>query len=64
MLHWLAGPAVALAGVVCVRWLGPMLAGRCQAIVVVAGYLFVPIGLAWFAARLGRRAAKRAAEDL
>ncbi|HEY8993926.1 MAG TPA: hypothetical protein VIM71_04650 [Lacunisphaera sp.] len=60
-LHWLAGPAVALVGVGCVRWLGPAFAGRVQAIVVVAGYLLVPAGLAWFAARLGQRAEKRAA---
>jgi hypothetical protein len=61
LLHWAPGPALALAGVGVVRWLAPLLSGRTQASVVVAGYLLVPVGLAWFAARLGRRAADRSA---
>lgn len=59
MLRWLPGPALALAGVACVRWLAPALGGRTGAVITVVGYLVVPAGLAWFAARLGQRAAKR-----
>ena len=61
LLHWAPGPVLALAGVVGVRWIAPVLAGRMQATVVIAGYLLVPVGLAWFASRLGQRAARRAA---
>lgn len=60
ILRWWPGPAVALAGVACVRGLAPLLTGRPQAVVLVAGYLLVPVGLAWFASALGRRAARRA----
>ena len=61
LLPWLPGPALALAGVMGVRWLAPLFAGRTQAIFLVVGYLLVPVGLAWFASRLGRRATQRAA---
>lgn len=61
LLHWSPGPVLALVGVVGVRWIAPLLTGRAQAIAVVAGYLLVPLGLAWFASRLGQRAARRAA---
>lgn len=60
-MTWLPGPALALAGVVGVRWLAPCFTGRTQAIISVVGYLIVPIGLFWFASRLGKRAARRAA---
>lgn len=62
LLHWSPGPVLALVGVLSVRWIAPVLTGRMQAIVVVAGYLLVPVGLAWFASRLGQRAARRTAE--
>jgi hypothetical protein len=61
LLTWLPGPALALAGVVIVRWLAPGCTGRTQAVLLIAGYLLVPLGLFWFASRLGRRAAQRAA---
>lgn len=57
---WLPGPALALAGVVAVRWLAPCFTGRTQAVITVIGYVMVPIGLFWFASRLGQRAADRA----
>jgi hypothetical protein len=62
LLRWLPGPAVALAGVACVRGLAPFLAGRAQAVALILGYLLVPVGLAWFASALGRRAARRTAD--
>jgi len=58
---WLPGPALALAGVAVVRWLAPGFTGRPQAVLLIAGYLLVPLGLFLFASRLGRRAAQRAA---
>ena len=60
-MTWLPGPALALVGVVGVRWLAPCFMGRTQAIIIVVGYLIVPLGLFWFASRLGKRAAQRAA---
>lgn len=60
-MTWLPGPALALAGVVMVRWIAPCFVGRTQAILIVVGYLVVPLGLFWFASRLGHRAAQRAA---
>jgi hypothetical protein len=61
IMTWLPGPALALAGAIGVRWIAPCFAGRTQAIIIVAGYLVVPLGLFWFASRLGRRAAQRTA---
>lgn len=57
----LPGPVVALMGVGLVRKLAPCLAARPQAIVLVIGYLLVPLGLFWFASQISRRAAQRAA---
>lgn len=62
-MTWLPGPALAIAGAAAVRWLAPCLTGRLQATVLLVGYLVIPLGLYWFAARLGRRAAQRAAAD-
>lgn len=58
--HWLPGSAVAWAGAVIVRWVAPCFADRTQALVLLAGYLLVPIGLGWLAVGLSRRAAQRA----
>lgn len=59
LMTWLPGPVLALAGVIGVRWLAPFFTGRTQAIIIVVGYMIVPIGLFWFASRLGQRAAQR-----
>jgi len=59
LLHWAPGPVLALAGVAGVRLIAPALTGRMQAIALIVGYLLVPVGLAWFASRLGQRAARR-----
>jgi hypothetical protein len=63
LMTWLPGPGLAIAGAAAVRWLAPGFTGRTQAIVLVVGYLVIPLGLYLFAARLGRRAAQRAAAD-
>lgn len=60
-MTWLPGPVLALAGVAVVRWFAPGFSGRTQAVLLIGGYLLVPLGLFLFASRLGRRAAQRAA---
>jgi hypothetical protein len=61
LMTWLPGPALAVAGAAVVRWLAPGFTGRTQAILIVVGYLVIPLGLYLFAAGLGRRAAQRSA---
>jgi len=63
LLTWLPGPGLAIAGAAAVRWLAPCFTGRTQAIVLIVGYLVIPLGLYLFAAGLGRRAAQRSAAD-
>lgn len=64
LMQWSIPPALALLGVATVRWLAPCFSGRVQAILIVVGYVLVPVGLFWFASRLGQRAVDRAAAAL
>jgi hypothetical protein len=63
LMTWLPGPGLAIAGAAAVRWLAPNFTGRTQAIVLLVGYLVIPLGLFLFASRLARRAAQRSAAD-
>jgi len=60
-MTWVPAPALAVIGAAMVRWLAPCFTGRTQAIIIVVGYLLVPVGLFWFASQLGKRAAQRSA---